>query len=74
MLFKSKTQIQKRSRWWDRECESLKKKKYCKLKEFKSTNTLDDLNEYKKVRNEFKNYCKQKQSNWKESRDKGDEH
>lgn len=49
------------------ECAVLKEHKYRKLKVFKSSNKVNDLNEYKLSRKEFKNFCKSQEYKWKES-------
>ena len=52
-------------KWWCKECEKLKTKKYECLKRFKLSNTDADLRSFREARNNFKNFCKLKSSQWK---------
>ena len=53
-------------KWWDKHCSHLKTCKYKALKRFKESNTREDLTAYRVARSEFKNYCKQNQTKWKD--------
>ncbi|MEW8544973.1 MAG: reverse transcriptase family protein [Candidatus Thiodiazotropha sp.] len=46
--------------WWDRQCDQVKKEKFKLLRQFRRNNDLQTLNNYKEVRNKFKDICRQK--------------
>lgn len=53
-------------KWWDKECERLKRVKYKLLKCFKETDCIHDFNAYKEARRNFKNHCTKSKNEWKD--------
>ena len=71
LKIRSKTVKRKQERWWDNQCEQIKKEKYKALRFLRQNNTLENLNKYKEFRNKFKDTCKEKKleyqrRNWEE--------
>ena len=48
--------------WWDDECECAKSEKLADLRQFRLTNSPEDLNKYISGRNRFKYICKTKRA------------
>jgi len=53
-------------KWWDSECEQMKREKYKKLDVFRLTNDQHALEEYRNVRKRFKSVCKLKEEKLQE--------
>ena len=66
----SKTNVAKQEPWWDGECDKLKKEKFKALRLFRTENNYQHLNNYKVLRNRFKDVCRQKKQDYqKRNRD-----
>ena len=60
----------KQEPWWDSECERLKKDKFKALRYFRNESNYQNLNNYKKLRNRFKDVCRRKKLDYqKRNRD-----
>ena len=53
-------------KWWDKDCDVLKVLKYNALKQFKMSNSVEDLNVYRDARKSFKNHCNRTKNAWKD--------
>ncbi|KAK6178758.1 hypothetical protein SNE40_011271 [Patella caerulea] len=69
VMKKSETRrhVQKQPIWCNDECEELKKIKLNTLNIFRATNSECDLENYKKTRSTFKNFCDQKKRSVKDA-------
>ena len=54
--------------WWDRECDTLKQRKYSMLCKFRSSNANCDFLSYKQARNQFKHRFKFKKRQYQKDR------
>ena len=54
-------------KWFDKECNNIKKLKYKALRRFRKTNDDNDLTNYIQTKRDFRNICDQKKKTYKDN-------